>query len=266
MNNHPIGILDSGVGGLTVWKEITELLPHESTVYIGDSINTPYGQYHSDTIHTLAQKLVAFLLGKNAKIIVIACNTITVTCLEKLREEYPNIPIIGTVPVVKTAAEVTKNKKIGILSTTNTAKSIYQKNLIEKFANNCEVHVHGTEELVPLIENGKFGEEKMREVLLKTLSKFIQEGVDTVALGCTHFPFVKAEMQEIMGNNVRFLDSGAAIARQVKRVLEHRNALCGAEQVSKYEFFTTGDTGQFKIVAKRLGKGTITESIAKIRI
>ena len=265
MRNQPIGILDSGVGGLTVFKEIVHLLPHESIMYIGDSQSTPYGQYSADKIHKLAKKLVDFLISKKAKIIVIACNTITVSCLDKLREEYPQIPIIGTVPVVKTAAEVTKNKKIGILSTTNTAKSTYQKHLVEKFANNCYVFEHGTDELVPLIEKGEFNGKKMNEVLERTLMKFKREEIDTLALACTHFPFVADKMHEILGDKVRLLDSGAAIARQVQRVLDNNEAFAN-HTTPTYAFFTTGKKESFEKVAKHLGKDTITKNIHNISL
>jgi glutamate racemase len=265
MHNQPIGILDSGVGGLTIWKEITVLLPHESIIYIGDSKNTPYGQFNADKTHKLAKKLVKFLLSKNSKVIVIACNTITVSCLDKLRIEFPQVPIIGTVPVIKTAAQITKNKKIGILSTTYTAKSAYQKQLIEKFANHCRVFEHGTDELVPLIEKGELGGEKINDILQKTLNKFKKEGIDTLALGCTHFPFVSADLRRILGDDVRLLDSGAAIARQVQRVLEKNNSLTHKSK-SKYEFFTTGTVKNFEKVANTLGKGTITKKVKNIAL
>jgi glutamate racemase len=265
MNNQPIGILDSGVGGLTVWKEISELLPQESTVYIGDSLNSPYGRYSADYIVKLSKKLINFLLDENVKLIVIACNTITVSCLDKLRREYPKVPIIGIVPVVKTAALVTKNHKIGILSTTNTATSEYQKNLIKQFATGCKVYSHGTDDLVPLIEKGEFSGNVMEKVLNKVLPQFKNEGVDTLALGCTHFPFIRQQIQGKLGKDVNLLDSGTAIARQVKRVLEKNNSMT-QESKSKYEFFTTGTVENFEKVANTLGKGTITQKVKSIAL
>lgn len=265
MQNRPIGILDSGVGGLTVWKEIAELLPQESTVYIGDSYNSPYGRYTADKIHELAKKLIKFLISKDAKIIVIACNSITVSCLDKLREEFPQVPIVGTVPVVKTAARITKNKRIGILSTTNTAKSEYQKKLIEQFAHDCSVFSHGTDDLVPLIEKGELSGVTVGRILNKVLSQFKDEGVDTLALGCTHYPFVSWQIKDIIGKNITLLDSGTAIARQVKRVLEKNNSMT-QESKSKYEFFTTGAVENFQKVANTLGKGTITKKVKNIAL
>src|SRR5262245_22974677 len=126
MNNHPIGVLDSGLGGLTVLSSIVKELPNEQFIYIGDSKNTPYGKKTEEEIYHLSKRLIEFLLQKKVKLIVVACNTITVSCLERLRTDYPDMPIVGTVPVIKTAAAVSKNKCIGILSTTRTAQSDYQ--------------------------------------------------------------------------------------------------------------------------------------------
>lgn len=254
MKDTPIGVLDSGLGGLTVWKEIVALLPNESTVYIADSKNTPYGARHTDEIYHLSKKMIEFLIPKGVKLIVVACNTITVSCLDRLRNDYPDIPIVGTVPVVKTAALVTNNKQIGVLSTTHTAKSQYQKKLISQFANGCVVHTHGTDELVPLIEQGVLSGEKVTQVLKTVLSKFQKERVDTIALGCTHFPFLRAQMQQILGPQVRLLDSGPAISRQVKRVLANNDEL--AKQTDPdYAFYTTGNP----VIANTLLHGIIAE-------
>ncbi len=252
MNNNPIGILDSGLGGLTIWKEVASLLPQESTVYIADSKNTPYGEKSEDAIYNLSKKLIELLLTKQVKLIVIGCNTITVASLDKLRKDFPQIPIVGTVPVVKTAAERTKNNRIGILSTTHTAESQYQKELIQKFANHCVVFNHGTDTLVPFVERGELEGEDVTNELISVLLKFQQEHVDTIALGCTHFPFLREKMQHILGPTVTILDSGPAIARQVKRVLENNNAVA-VEQQPEYSFYTTGDP----VIAKKLLVGTI---------
>jgi len=266
MNNNPIGILDSGVGGLTVLQAVITELPHESVVYIGDSLNIPYGAKSADEIYNLAKELIEFLLSKKVKLIVIACNTITVCCLDRLRSEYPDVPIVGAVPVVKTAAAVSENKRIGILSTTQTAQSDYQKHLIEEFANGCDVLNYGTDELVPLIEKGLLGGPKLKTVLQKVLLPFQKEDVDTIALGCTHFPLVRKQMQEILGPHVQLLDSGGAIARQVRRVLEHNNAR--AEHTnSEIMVYTTGDPDiAKKLVVSTIEKQPVIVHLATINI
>lgn len=245
MNNRSIGILDSGIGGITIWKEVAKELPKESTIYIADSKNVPYGVKTPKEIHKLARKLVHFLLKRDVKLIVIACNTITVSCLDKLRREFPQVPIVGTVPVVKTASEKTRNKKIGILSTVGTAKSAYQKKLIEKFAKDLKVLNIGTDKLVPLIEKG----EDVDLVLPKVLKPFKE--VDVLALGCTHFPLVKNKIQKILGSNVLILDSGPAIARQVRRVLIHNDILSNSKRAKHY-FYTTGDGKLYNIKTEKV--------------
>jgi len=259
MNNHPIGILDSGVGGLTVLGEIVRELPDESFLYIGDSKNTPYGPKSPEEIYLLAKRLVEFLLAKHVKLIVVACNVITVSCLDQLRNDYTEVPIIGTVPVIKTAAQISKAKHIGILSTTGTAKSDYQKHLIEEFSNGCIVFNYGTDKLVPLIEQGKVESAEMATVLQEVLKPFSKEYIDVLALGCTHFPFLKKQMEQILGPDVKLLDSGGAIARQVRRVLEHNNALTTGKG-ENVMIYTTGNMH----IAKNLAASTIKERLVTV--
>jgi glutamate racemase len=251
MNDKPIGILDSGIGGMTVAKEVITLLPNESLIYIGDSRNTPYGALSAEVIHTYARKMVMSLLQKDVKLIVIACNTITVHCIDDLRREFPQVPIIGTVPVVKSAAERSKSKRIGILSTSQTARSAYQKDLIDTYADGCTVFTHGTDDLVPLIENMVLDGEEMEKVLTHVLEKFKKERVDTLALGCTHFPLVRSSMQRILGKDILLLDSGEAIARHVKRILSKNNNLSTTNK-GTYTFYTTGIVQTMQFIGESL--------------
>ncbi len=264
MNNQPIGILDSGVGGLSIWKEIVKQLPHESTIYIADSKNCPYGTRPTEEIYPLAKRLMQFLLKRQVKLVVIACNTVAVTCLSKLRHDFPDMPIVGAVPVIKTARAKTKTKKIAIFSTSTTANSLYEKNLIEEFAQDAEVKRIGLDILVPFVEKGEIGGEKLQAILKKTLSLLVRNGFDVIVLGCSHFPFLKNEMQKIVGKNVLLLDSGGAIARQVGRVLDRNNAF--SKRKARYSFFTTGDRGQFADTAKKLLGDTMAESIEYVRL
>jgi glutamate racemase len=245
MNNNPIGIMDSGVGGLSVWQAIVRELPGESLTYIADSAHVPYGPREPEEIYMLAKRLVEFLISENVKIIVVACNTITVSCLDKLRQEYPLIPMIGTVPVIKTAAAVTKKKRIGIFSTTRTASSAYQQALIQKFAHDCDVVNIGTDDLVPFVEKGIIEGEDIQEFLKEVLKPFIEKNVDTVALGCTHYPFVEKTIQGILGSEVTLLEPSGAIARHTKRILEQNHALSDGLD-PEYLFVTTGDESAFR--------------------
>ncbi|MDO8686886.1 MAG: glutamate racemase [Candidatus Berkelbacteria bacterium] len=259
MNNQPIGVLDSGIGGLSILKEIIKKFPHESTIYLADSLNCPYGNRSEKEIYNLSRRLVEFLVDQKVKIIIIACNTITVTCLDRLRKDFPNLPIIGTVPVIKTAVSVTKNKKIGILSTIATSKSDYQKNLINKFAGDCEVLNLGTDKLVPLVEKGDLESGELKDVLKSELWPFLKAGIDVLVLGCSHFPFLEEKMQEILGSKVLLLDSGAAIARQVERVLTANKTL-SKKKSSSHIFYTTGEEKHFRLAVNKL----MREQVGKV--
>jgi glutamate racemase len=256
MTNKPIGIIDSGIGGLSVYREIVSLLPNEPVVYIGDNAQAPYGVLSEEDIYERSVELVSVLLEKDVKLIVVACNTITVCCIDKLRKTFPHVPMIGTVPVVKTAAAVTRNNKIGILSTTRTADSAYQKDLINKFASDKTVFNLGTDELVPLIEQGIPEGKQLEEILQRVLSELQTDHIDTLVLGCTHYPFITNEIQKVLGDGVQILDSGAAIARQVRRVLDENNALA-EEHPPRHSFYTTGEASRIDRIAKKLLGATI---------
>ncbi len=259
-----IGVVDSGVGGLSIWREIAKKLPNESTIYIADSKNCPYGSKSSEEIYKLSKKLVTFLIRKKVKLIVIACNTITVSCLSKLRKDFPETPIVGTVPVIKTASEVTRNGKIGILSTTRTAKSIYQKNLIEKFADSLKVLNLGTDKLVPIVEEGEINGIQIDKALKEVLRPFLDFNIDVLALGCTHFHFLKKQIGQILGKNVLILDCAGAIARQAEKVLKNNNKL-SVYNSSGHALLTTGDLNKFKILSRKI-LGRRFESILIKRI
>lgn len=262
MNDQPIGILDSGVGGLSVWQEIVHELPYESTVYIADSKHVPYGNRSQEEIFELSKQLVQFLLDKKAKLIVIACNTITVTNLDHLRLEFPGVPLIGIVPVVKTAAKTTKNKKIGILSTHNTAKSVYQNNLIEKFAHGFTVVNIGSDELVPFVEQGITDGEELEVIIKKIIAPFVEEEIDTLALGCSHFPFLKKILKRQLGSQVALLDSAGAVTRHVSRVLD-ANAIRSREGAS-HRMYTTAEASIFEEVLSKLLFDTMLSKISRV--
>ncbi len=252
MDDRPIGVLDSGVGGLTIWKEILRELPQESTIYIGDSKHAPYGDKSPDEIFQLASVLIRFLLKKRVKLIVIACNVITTNALASLRNEFKQIAIVGTVPVIKKAVEVTKTGKIGVLSTNGTAKSHYQKHLIEQFALGKEIVSVGNNTLVPFIEKGITSGPKIDNALRTVLKPFQKKNIDVIALGCTHFPFLKNEIQKILGPGVLLLDSGPAIARQVKRILQKNDELNKKKKVI-HTVYTTGNADIFDDMIAKLG-------------
>ena len=238
----PVGIIDSGLGGLSVASTLFKSLPNESFIYLADSKNCPYGGKSKKEILSLTKKMVNYLKKRKIKLLVVACNTITVTSINDLRKEFNDIPIVGIVPVVKTAAEKTKNGKIGIFSTVATSKSRYQKELIDKFANGAEVTNIGSSRLVPLIEKGDT--EAIEEVLEEELIIFKEKGIDALALGCSHFPLIEKQISKALPN-VLILDSSGAVSRQVKRILEGNDMLSTSAN-SSYNFLTTGNKEFFE--------------------
>ncbi len=254
--DYPIGILDSSSGGLTIWKEIVSLLPDESTVYIGDHLHMPYSKKTTSYIQKRVLQLIQFLIQQHAKLIVIACNTGTVAGIDLYRKKFPNMPIIGIVPVIKTAVQQSHTRRITVLSTEYTSKSTYQKNLIRQFAQDCIVKSIGSTRLVSLIETGDLSGEEIAGELSHLLKKTGADGTDVLVLGCTHFPFVRDQIRAIVGEGVVILDSGGAVARQTKRILDQESLHSRAGHPT-HAFYTTGNAENISRTVSRLLKKTI---------
>ena len=262
MDNRPIGVFDSGVGGLSILEEISKLLPAENFVYCADQKNIPYGAKSEAELKVLTEGVVDFLIKQDVKMIVVGCNTATVYTLDHLRAKF-SVPIIGIVPVVKTLSEVSQTRKIGVLSTLSTSKSRYLQDLITKFAGDCQVFVSPGIGLVEMVEAGTTTGAVIESALKELLTPMVNDGVDSIALGCSHYPFLKAVIQKIVGEKVQILDSGAAVARQVKRILENNDQLSVAKSADV--FFTTGEVASFKTVAEKLlGRDLENVSLAEI--
>jgi len=250
MNNQPIGIFDSGVGGLSVLRELKNLLPSETFVFVADQKNVPYGGKTKNQLTGFSDKIVNFLVNqKKVKAIVIACNTSTVYSIDHLRSKY-KIPIIGTVPVIKTIAKLTKTGKTAVFSTPATAKSPYLSELINKFAGEVIVYKIGGTGLEDLVEEGDLKNPKIDKVLHESLFPLKEKGVDALALGCTHYPFLRDQIEAIVEPKMVIVDSGGAVARRTKEVLTKENLL-GNLHSNDY-FYTTGDVAKFKKALKNL--------------
>lgn len=249
MDNRPVGIFDSGVGGLSILAEVAKLLPKESFIYVADQKNIPYGAKSSDQLKKLTENIVAFLLKQNVKMVIVGCNTATVYTLEYLRDRF-SLPMVGIVPVVKTLSEVSQAKKIGVLSTLSTSKSSYLEKLIADHAADCEVFVSPGVGLVELVESGITSGPEVEGALKNLVEPMLAAGVDSIALGCSHYPFLRDALQKLVGQEVKILDSGAAVARQVKRILENNKQLADVKKSDI--FYTTGDVWQFRVVAEKL--------------
>ncbi len=249
MNNQPIGVFDSGVGGLSILLEIQKLLPLESTLFVADQAYVPYGGKSKTQLLNRVTRILDFFEEKEVKVVVAACNTATVYTINEMREKF-KFPIIGTVPVVKTIASLTKTGKTAVFSTPATAKSEYLQELIKKFADNVEVECIGGSNLEELVEKGEVDSLETRKTLKRVLDPLVKGGVDAIALGCTHYPFLRRQIEEIVGKNVSVVDSGGAVARRLKEVLTHENMLADTKKVDVY--YTTGEAKKFNEVASKL--------------
>ena len=243
MNNKPIGIYDSGVGGLSVLREIKKTLPLESFIYVADQKYVPYGGKTKAELHKLSSNIVKFLISQKVKIVVIACNTSTVYSISFLRKKF-SLPIIGTVPVIKTLAKLTKTKKTAVFSTPATAKSPYLTGLINKFAKGIKVYRIGGTGLEELVEEGNIKSKKINKILKIFLSPLKLKKVDVIALSCTHYPFLRDQIEAIIGDSVQIVDSGGAVARRTREILTNNKIL--ANKKSKDYYYTTGDKKRFK--------------------
>jgi glutamate racemase len=220
-NKNPIGLFDSGVGGTSIWKEVHALLPNESTIYLADSKNAPYGQKTKEEIIELSKKNVEFLLNNNCKLIIVACNTATTNAIKVLRASY-DIPFIGIEPAIKPAALHTKTQKIGILATQGTLNSELFHQTVALYSDVKVVEQIGYE-LVQLIENGEMHSKKMTQLLEDYLLPMVTQDIDYLVLGCTHYPYLIPQIKKIMPNHIKIIDSGEAVAKQTKHVLEINN-------------------------------------------
>lgn len=251
MDNAPIGILDSGTGGLSVWLSLKKLLPRESLIYFGDHAHLPYSEKTTAYIRKRVIKIIKFFQQQHIKLVVIACNTATVAGINVYRQRFSGLPIIGVVPVVKTASEISKKRRFAVLSTKYTASSQYQHDLIEKFASDCHVINLACPNLVTAIENDEVKGIHVARELRKTLSQIKNSNIDCLVLGCTHFPFLSAAIRDIVGNNIRILDSGGAVARYAQFILVQNKSLASTGK-PHYRFITTGDSQKATRVASKL--------------
>ena len=237
MSNLPIGIFDSGIGGTSIWKEIQNLLPRENSLYLADSKNAPYGEKSSEEILRLSIKNTEFLLSQNCKLIVVACNTATTNAIDYLRNTY-KVPFIGIEPAIKPAALNSKSKTVGVLATKGTLTSSLFHSTSQNHANGIEIIEQQGKGLVELIENGQLKNEITRDLLKKYLQPMLDKGIDYLVLGCTHYPYLIPLLKELLPNDVIIIDSGEAVARQTKAVLEKHGILNSSDSNGKHRFFT----------------------------
>ena len=241
-NIQPIGIFDSGIGGTSIWREVSSLLPNENIIYLADSKNAPYGKESPEKIIGLSTKNTEILIEKNCKLIVVACNTATTNAIAHLRDTY-GIPFIGIEPAIKPAAIQTNTNCIGILATKGTLTSALFSETSDKFASDITIVEQIGNGLVELIENGKLYSEEMTLLLNTYLNPMLKQNIDTLVLGCTHYPYLIPQIKKIVGNSIKIIDSGLAVAKQTNSILIKNNLLNESTENGDYQFYSnTGTT------------------------
>jgi glutamate racemase len=242
-NKHhkPIGIFDSGVGGLSVLQEVHKQQPQEDLIYIADQVHVPYGIRSWQEVLGYAEGIVRYLIGRGAKLIIVACNTASAVALKRLREKYPDLPFVGMEPAVKPAAEGTSTGIVGVLATPATFQGDLYATTVEKFARGVKVLQDTCPGLVGQIEEGKIDHPDTWAILHQALDPMLEKGIDKVVMGCTHYPFVIPLIKEIVGDQIQVIDPSPAVARQVGRLLDKYHLHAEGQEQGSMDYLTTGD-------------------------
>lgn len=248
----PVGVMDSGVGGLTVLKHLTRQLPHEHFIYFADSAHAPYGNKSATEIQQRCFAVADILIAKGVKALVVACNTATAAAISAMRQHY-SLPIIGMEPAVKPAAAASKNGIIGVLATTGTLQSAQFAALLEHYGQGVQVVTQACVGLVERIEQGLLDTPETQALLQQYCQPLMAAEADTVVLGCTHYPFVRKAIQNIVGPDVTLIDTGAAVAKRLQQVLEQQLMLNAATEAGDYVFLTSGEK-ETELVMQQLWK------------
>jgi glutamate racemase len=257
----PIGVFDSGAGGLTILSALHQELPHENYVYFGDTGRCPYGTRSDAEIIELTLQACHFLIEQGVKLIVIACNTASQAALSTLRSVY-SVPFVGVVPAVKPAARITKHGRIGVAATNRASQAAYLRHLIDEFAAGIEVYAVACPTLVTLVERGDLDGPVVEEELHHVLRPLLDENIDVLVLGCTHFPALRPAIEHVVGRRVQVIDSSRAIARRTRSILETERLIHATShqptREEKLQIFCSGDLAAFSsIVRKILGYSAV---------
>ncbi len=241
-----VGVFDSGVGGLSVLRALRQQIPAQPVIYFADQAHVPYGPRPLGEVRAYSEQITRCLLGCGAQLIVVACNTASAAALHSLRQTFPKTPFVGMEPAVKPAAEGTQTGVVGVLATPATFQSALYASVVERFAHGVQVLQDPCPGLVQQIENGNLAGPQTRAILQTALQPMLAAGIDTVVLGCTHYPFVIPLIQEIAGPSVRVIDPAPAVARQIARVLESSGGLADGTAPAQLHFITSGDAQTFQ--------------------
>jgi glutamate racemase len=245
-------MFDSGVGGLSILRQICHLLPGEAVIYFADQANVPYGPRPMGEIQRFSRAITAFLLERSAKLVVVACNTASAAALHDLRHEFPRVPFVGMEPAVKPAAATSQSRLVGVLATPATFQGALFASVVERFAHGVEIVEQTLPGLVECIEAGDLDSPAPRSIVERGLEPLLDRGVDTLVLACTHYPFVIPLIREIAGPKVNVIDPAPAIARQTARLLAEHGLATALTSKGEVEYFSTGDSERLESLAIRL--------------
>jgi glutamate racemase len=239
MNNSPIGVYDSGFGGLSVWREIHRRLPEESLLYLGDGKNCPYGGRSREEITAFAREAVDRLVSEGVKMVVVGCNTATTAAVDALRAEWPDIPIVGLEPAVKPACLSSKTRRIAVLATAHSLQSDMFLNTARRYAADVEVLKVEGRGFVELVEASEEDSPKAEKLVKEVIEPLLDKGIDRIVLGCTHYPFLVPQIERVIaGRDIEIVDSGEAVARRVEWLLERYELFAEREHKPDFRFIT----------------------------
>lgn len=262
--NHPIGVFDSGVGGLTVVSEIMRRLPYENIVYFGDTARVPYGEKTPREINVFVKEIADFLIKFKVKAIVMACNTSSAIAYPVIKDEYKTAMFEMINPAVEEAHKVTRNKKIGVIANSATINSnVYKKKL--EAADNCRAFQQACPLLVPLIERGETNTDYTKKILHTYLDPLLAEEIDTLILGCTHYPHLLNKIKEILGEEIFILNPAKKAAEKIKEYFS-KNNLLKSDPRHIHKYFISGDVEQFKFTARALFPGENFSNIEHVQL
>ena len=245
-NNAPIGVFDSGMGGLSVWQEIAEGLPCESLIFFGDGARCPYGERSREEILRFTVESVERLLAEGCKMIVVACNTATAVAIEYLREHYAEIPFVGLEPAVKPAALTTKSGTVAVLATARSLEGELFLHTSAQYADRVNIIKAVGEGFVEIVERGEENSQAAESAVRRVIEPLIEQGADKIVLGCTHYPFLRQTIERVIGDrDVEIIDSGRAVCRRVAQLLDKFDIRADEDNEPLYEFMTLGDDDYF---------------------
>ncbi|MFC3625059.1 glutamate racemase [Vogesella amnigena] len=255
-----IGMFDSGLGGLSVWRQLVRALPHESVLYLADQGYCPYGGRSQDEIIARSEVITDYLLAQGATLLLIACNTATSAAVRHLRAKHPALPIVGMEPAIKPAVQATQSGRVGVLATRATLAGSKFRELAEQFREHAQIVSQPGDGFVELVESGDLASQQARDTVGRALAPLLAAGVDHVVLGCTHYPFLAPLLRELLPAQIDLIDPSDAVVRQTARLLDQHQLAAPADAVAQYRFASTGDTASMQTFMQQiLGRSDVVE-------